>query len=279
MDSIRTLLTGQHRILPAQPSSQAGPEKQVKLPAECICTSVGGIRMGWVYASEYEDGTPIEERDRNYGKAWPCVCSQQEVKANLRTNLLKWANLPEERTLLTEYRTETQAQRDAVTTVQQWVGGNIPEPWLFLYGSVGTGKTHLATAAAHMLLGAGIRVRYEYVPEFLRKLRDSYSRDQETERQGERGAGTAELWDYAQSADVLILDDLGTERATDWAAEQLRMLVDYRYREKAPTIITTNVGPEQIEPRIMSRLKDTWVCRPIAMIWADYRERKGVRSG
>ena len=59
-----------------------------------------------------------------------------------------------------------------------------------------------------------------------------------------------------RNADLLILDDFGTQNATAWAQEKLFQIINYRYINKLPTVITTNLMLDEIEGRIRSRLQD-----------------------
>ena len=55
---------------------------------------------------------------------------------------------------------------------------------------------------------------------------------------------------------LLILDDLGAEKDTEWVREQLYRVVNHRYFEKLPMVITTNEGVTGLDPRIASRIRD-----------------------
>jgi DNA replication protein DnaC len=81
---------------------------------------------------------------------------------------------------------------------------------------------------------------------------------------------------FAQ-VDWLFLDDLGAEKATSWAITTLFLIIDRRIREMLPTVVTTNLTPEQIEeqlgPRVASRLSGMY-CAYIDL--PDYRKQKAV---
>ena len=78
-----------------------------------------------------------------------------------------------------------------------------------------------------------------------------------------------------RNASLLVLDDLGTENATPWATEKLFQIINYRYNQRRPTIITTNRDFDRMDPRIASRIKDTAICSHIFIDAKDYRERRG----
>lgn len=114
---------------------------------------------------------------------------------------------------------------------------------LVLLGPVGVGKTHAAVAACRAAHFGGLSVQFSPLVELLDSLRP--------------GGGDASLWDLAD-VDRLIIDDLGSERPTDWTSERLYALVNRRWLEERPTIATTNLEPAELEealgPRAFSRL-------------------------
>lgn len=120
---------------------------------------------------------------------------------------------------------------------------------LLLYGRPGLGKTHLAIAclklAAH---GRGLRGVFYDTRELLRRIRQSYdpvSRTTESER---------DVVNAVVGADLLVLDDIGAERATEWVEEMLHLIVNARYNGRRPTIFTTNYP---IEPPSEAKHADT----------------------
>lgn len=133
---------------------------------------------------------------------------------------------------------------------------------VLLLGSVGVGKTHAAVAIARTAFETGRTVMFRPCVRLLDELRPG----------GRDGA-----LEEACEVDVLVLDDLGAERPTDWTAERLHAVVADRYDECRPTIVTSNLSGEtigQAHPRIWSRLYDSALAAEIA--GAD-RRRKGRR--
>jgi len=124
--------------------------------------------------------------------------------------------------------------------VEAWATTEGPAPNLVLYGPTGTGKTHAAVAAARLRFDAGDEVQFWPVVELL---------------DGLRPGGDLEVWDRAVTdADTLILDDLGASRATDWTDERLYALINRRWLDERPTIVTTNLAPEDLMTAVGERI-------------------------
>lgn len=99
---------------------------------------------------------------------------------------------------------------------------------LILGGGVGTGKTHLAIAMANRYIGQGKPVLFLNLPAMMDKMRQETLRGENTTLQ------------QAKNVDLLILDDAGVERVTEWRDEQLYDIVNHRYNHDLPLVITTN---------------------------------------
>jgi DNA replication protein DnaC len=78
-------------------------------------------------------------------------------------------------------------------------------------------------------------------------------------------------FDEVKTAPLLVLDDLGTESATAWAREKLYQLFNYRYNARLPTIITTAVPIDEIDPRLASRMFDSGRCTFFVLEVPGYR--------
>jgi DNA replication protein DnaC len=103
------------------------------------------------------------------------------------------------------------------------------------------------------------------VPDLLDSLRFAYA-DPETTFEAR--------FEEIRNADLLVMDDFGTQNATAWAQEKLFQIINYRYINKLPTVITTNLILDEIESRIRSRLQDSDFVRHIHIIAPDYRRPK-----
>jgi DNA replication protein DnaC len=134
--------------------------------------------------------------------------------------------------------------------------------WLLLSGGYGSGKTHLAAAIANFVVQMGVPTLFLTVPDLLDTLRFAYDSVDTT---------FEDRFDQIRNAGLLVLDDFGTQNATGWAQEKLFQIVNYRYINKLPLVITTNLSLDEIEPRIRSRLQDPEMVVRIRISSPDYR--------
>jgi hypothetical protein len=116
---------------------------------------------------------------------------------------------------------------------------------LAILGPSRVGKSWEAAAIARvLLLEHRVPATFEEVPEVLKRLRPNAD-------------GASDIGHY-QLAPVLILDDLGAEKRTEWTDEQLYLIADFRAKRNLPTIVTSNLSPKGMEdtygPRVCGRL-------------------------
>ena len=134
--------------------------------------------------------------------------------------------------------------------------------WLLLQGGYGCGKTHLAAAVANFAVGMGVPTLFLTVPDLLDNLRFAY--DSETTTFEER-------FEEIRNAPFLVLDDFGTQNATSWAQEKLFQIVNYRYINHLPLLVTTNLALDEIEARIRSRFSDPELVGTVRIAAPDFR--------
>ena len=160
---------------------------------------------------------------------------------------------------------QRQTLRGVKSYVQRWA--NNPDGWLNLCGSYGVGKTHLAVAAAAERESRGDDVFFATAADLLDYLRAAFAPDS--------GIAHDDLLDRIKNADVLVLDDMGAERSTPFAEDKLFQIINHRYEERLPTIITTSHFVEEVaaaRPRIASRLQDRMAVHEIPIEAPDYRQ-------
>ena len=113
-------------------------------------------------------------------------------------------------------------------------------PGLLLAGDTGTGKTHLAVAALKAIIDKGHEGIFFDYQNLLDRIRSSYDKTS--------GSSDLETYRSAMDAEVLLLDDLGSHRVTEWVEDTVTSIVTYRCNHKKPLIATTNLSPDDAGP-------------------------------
>ena len=142
---------------------------------------------------------------------------------------------------------------------------------LLLFGDVGTGKSFFAGCIANALIDRDVPVMMTNFPSILNRLTGTYGE--------ERAEFISSLNDY----DLLIIDDLGVERGTGFALEQMFEVIDSRCRSRKPMIITTNLTlhemrnpPDLAYARIYDRILER--CAPILFDGENFRKQKAEEN-
>ena len=76
-------------------------------------------------------------------------------------------------------------------------------------------------------------------------------------------------------AQILVLDDLGTQSATPWAREKLYQILNHRYNANLPTVITTANSIDEVDPRVRSRMLDSRLCSIYGIFAPSFRGMTG----
>ena len=140
-------------------------------------------------------------------------------------------------------------------------------PNLLFIGKAGVGKTFFARCIAAELLKRGVEVRYMTATGLTEALRESLFHD--------RSETAEETLESIRGCELLIIDDLGTELPTPRSASQLFACLEERALRGVPTLITTNLSPEQIRDlyseRVFSRIFGGW--NIVSMYGEDIRRK------
>jgi len=145
-----------------------------------------------------------------------------------------------------------------------------PQGWLVLMGEYGCGKTHLAAAIANERVANGHPALFVVVPDLLDYLRAAFNPSSTT--------SLDRRFDEVRSAPLLVLDDLGTQSATPWAQEKLYQLLNHRYNAQLPTVITTSMSLEELDPRLRTRILDPRRVTALMVVAPSYHDRLHTRA-
>lgn len=244
------------QTLPAQdsvpPAEDASPRPS--------CPQCDG--NGW-----FKEAVPVGHP--HFGKLFACECAQAEQVQRLAAELRALSNLStfEHKTFAT-LNPFVPGLREALPQLLAYA--RQPVGWLTLLGPYGVGKTHLAASIANDVLARSEPVLFVVVPDLLDHLRATFGPDSTV--------SFDTRFEQVRTTPLLILDDLGTESATPWAREKLYQLLNHRYNLRLATVITSNLKPSQLDPRIYSRMCDSSVGQIITISAPDYRRRPGTQT-
>lgn len=154
----------------------------------------------------------------------------------------------------------------AQTYAEKWDKAKEKNLGLLLWGSIGTGKSYMAGCIANALLEEEISVHMTNFAKILNELQARFD-------------GKNEYIDYLCGFQLLIIDDLGVERGTEYGLEQLFNVIDSRYRTRKPLIVTTNLTLNEIKnttdlsyKRIYDRVFE--MCMPIQIEGVSIRDEE-----
>lgn len=204
--------------------------------------------------------------DPRFGKLYPCVCRTNATEERNLEDLYRLSNLDAfQDKILQNFDPEVPGTSDGYEAAAEFA--THPEGWLVLLGGFGTGKTHLAAGIANYVVSYHrMQVYFAVAPDLLHQLRTTYAPGSDVTYD--------ERFEQIRSVYLLVIDDLGSEQSTPWAVEKLYQIFNYRYNNRLPTVVTSNVDIDRLDPRISSRLCDPDLCRHVFMQCGDYRMRR-----
>jgi DNA replication protein DnaC len=139
---------------------------------------------------------------------------------------------------------------------------------MYIYGTGGSGKSRLAASIANKLLDSGTRVKWWNVTSLYLAIQGTFS-----------GQGSSQrIIDDCTNAGLLILDDMGAEKPSEWTMATMYDIINTRIDNVLPTIITSNLKLEElsskVDPRVISRLSDKDIFPHIVNDATDYRRTR-----
>jgi DNA replication protein DnaC len=155
---------------------------------------------------------------------------------------------------------------------------------LCLTGNVGSGKTHLISAMIDWIARIAKRKKFDKKIIFktsvdlITTIKYSFDNTVRDKTLDDWDLNTERLMELFETCNLLIIDDLGTEKTTDWSSELLYKIIDTRYSNLKATIITTNLSTQELKDklseRLMSRIYE--MCKGVKVLGKDHRlEIKG----
>jgi DNA replication protein DnaC len=235
--------------------------RQVKMPGKPDCPICGGI--GYLRRD-----LPIEHPD--FGKMVPCSCRAEEITQSAKARLFRMSSLE----ALNNLRFDNFEKRGHVGLAQHqayslenaynqaFTFAEHRQGWLLMLGRYGCGKTHLAAAIANHAIEAGVATLFLTVPDLLDWLRYAYAGVE---------MSFEERFEEIREIPLLILDDFGTQNATAWAQEKIYQIINHRYINQLPTVVTSNLLINDFEGRVRSRLQDPNLVSVVKILAPDYR--------
>ncbi len=263
MESLGTILQRVARggySLPPDPAVRYGTPEPAATTEACRRCNGSGYLVGGVHIGDPYSAPPLQV----------CPCQDtEERRAKRYASLLRYSELPTLHRPSFEDLTPVEGYpnlQHAAGYVEKWCEN--PAGFLLLMGDVGTGKTHCAVSAGYRLLGQGKTVYFTTAVRLLDTLRDAFRHQDED--------GHYALVNKMRTVDVLILDDFGKQRDTDFAQERLATIIDARHAARLITIITTNMTIDELgvwDPATASRLLDRSMSIQVPMHGPDFRRR------
>jgi len=143
-------------------------------------------------------------------------------------------------------------------------------PGLCFIGPNGSGKTHLSVAVLRALIAKGVPAVFLDCGDMLEQVKATFGTN-----------ARAQALKAAMENDLVLLDDLGAQTGSEWVKDTIGSVISHRYNEGKPTLVTTNVAPDDMADRLgdraASRLKQ--MCRFIQLPMGaeDFRGTKPTR--
>ncbi len=244
-----------------------------------VCGVCHERRQNYIQVSSPTDEDP--ERKLPLKVTCQCRCdrereaaekkAEEDKKAMERVSRLKKASLMDEKfreATFSAFRVDKDNARNLklckrfVDAFDEMVAKN---QGLLLWGDVGTGKTYIAACVANALLEKGVPVVITSLVKLLEIIQSGEDRE-------------SDIIARMNSAKLVIFDDLGAERSTDYALEKVYNIIDSRYRRKLPMIVTTNLTIEEMKSetdrrytRIYDRVFE--VCYPMQFTGVSWRKK------
>ena len=233
-----------------------GVTETAPIRAADLCSLCNG--SGWVTRRVYV-GHP------DFGQAVPCQCQETEDSPTLLDGLRRYSNLGSlSRVSFAGSRPDgplgdpasSQMFSQALAVAASYAEN--PEGWLVLSGPSGSGKTHLAAAVANRCIERRQTAFFIVVADLLDHLRATFSPDSPISYD--------ELFEQVRNVPLLVLDDLGPQTATAWAQEKLFQVINHRFNNALPTVITVRGPIKRLDETLRTRLEGVYAASRVLQL-------------
>ncbi len=207
------------------------------------------------------------------GKARPCICVRKEI---VQSGISE-ARIPTRynKVTLDNFETPSSSLKASLQFAREYVQNySLENPkGLYIYGTTGSGKTHLAIGILKGLIEKGFDGVFYNIVDLLDSIRSTFDPNSES---SPKGRLTQE-----QERQIIVLDDFGVQKTSAWVVDRLYALINRRYQDCKTLIITSNIKSKdllkQVETRLVSRIVD--MCEEIEIKADDYRLREMHSQG
>lgn len=143
---------------------------------------------------------------------------------------------------LDNYKPTTEGQKQVLEDLKRYNDGNV-----FISGPVGTGKTHLIVGLVSKIAREHLcGFRFRTGVDMLYEIRSTFNYNDPGQ--------TDRMINIFSKANILVIDDLGAEKSTEWARETFYMIIDRRYNMMKRTFVTSNLSPKELANKLNDRL-------------------------
>lgn len=215
-----------------------------------------GIEERWEQCGcdvlDYMEQQQAINRQKNEGRKFDAFNQNSLISPQLKNATFK--------TFKTENEEFQHVAREVHSFVTEWKPGKS----ILIYGTFGTGKSHLGVSASKLAINNGLTSLFISVPKLFSKLKETYNKKSETTED--------QLITMINEVDLLILDDLGAEAGSEeWCQDKLFLILDGRQGKK--TIYTTNLDAATLERKIGGRNYDrmSYELEKYTMVGTSYR--------
>jgi DNA replication protein DnaC len=214
-----------------------------KLTAQLLSEKLGNITTGTIpdpgCEKCHEGKIRVPKQDNSLGFNYEiCDCLVEVESLGYSKQLLADANLPESFTRrynILDWQNDPDLSGIDFDSLNLMVDN---KAWFYVYGPTGTGKTYMALLLAQIAILKEMSTYFTTVGDLLDLLRPSENDKRES------------IKNFCRKADLLILDDIGHEKASEWVREQLYLLINSRWNDGKMTVFTSNYPPESLKERI-----------------------------